>query len=248
MKRIKIVGLSLVALFALGAVTAGSAFASERPEYKKCGKTPKVEKKTPTGEFSNKECTEAASEGKYRLEGVPANTPFTSKSKGATFKIHGKIVKCKKDTDSGEILSQFVDTEKITFEDCYINGNKKEAACGNAASNTITTEQLGSQLFYINEAETENGVALYNEETGVFAEFKCGTETVVIEGILLGSIKNTSKGETITFAVNGGGEQAHRAAWFVGSEMGPLTLESGGEEATLETTDEQGPKGVGVFS
>jgi hypothetical protein len=241
MKRIKIVGLCLVAVFAFSAVAAASASASERPEYKKCGKAPKVGKTYPTGEFSNKECTTAAPGGKYRLEEVPAKTAFTSKSKAATLTVAGKVVKCKKDTDKGEILEQFSATVQITFEGCAINGNKKEP-CGTEGK--IETKLLNVGLYFLNESNTESGVAL-NAEEGPFAEFKCGTETVTIEGYLIGSVKNSKKGETISFVVTGG-KQAHKTVWVFG-EMEPPGLTAGGGEVTLETTDEQGPKGIGVF-
>jgi hypothetical protein len=234
-------GLCLVAIFAISAVAAAGAYASGRPEYKACGKTPKVGKTYPTGEFSNKECTDPASGGKYRLEEVAEGTSFTSKSKATVITADGKTVKCKKDTGAGAILSQFEGTDKITFADCAVNGNKKEP-CGTSGS--IETNQLATGLFFVNEDETENGVALIGEE-GVFADFKCGAQTVVVEGIVLGLIANTSKGEKITFAVSGG-HQALQDAWFSESSI-PAHLESDGEEATLETTEEQGPKGVGVF-
>ena len=246
MKRIKIVGLCLVAVFAFTAVAAGSAFASGRPEYKVCSKTPKVGNAYPTGEFSNKECTDAAGGGKYRLESVKGT--FTSKSKAATFTADGKVIVCKKDSDSGEITSQFTSTEKITFTDCYVNGVKKDGECGNVATSTIETEPLEGQLFFTNEGETENGVGLLNEESGIFASFKCGAETITIEGGVLGSIKNSSKGEVITFAVNGSGEQATKGVWFHGSMILELSLTAGGKEATMATIDEQGPKDVGAFS
>lgn len=242
MKHIKIVGLCLVAVLAFSAVAAATASASERPEFLKCGKTPKVEKKQPTGEFSNKECTEAQAEGKYRLEAVAEGTPVTGKSKAATFNVDGKVVKCKKSTSEGTLFTQFEDHVTITFSKCGVNGSSKEP-CG--TEGTITTGPLDADLFFANEEEKEAVLALFGE-AGTFAEFTCGTETIAIEGVVVGTVKNSKKGATFTFAVNGSNEQAVKTLWNFG-EFGPVTLESGGKEATLEMTDEQGPKGVGVF-
>ncbi len=245
MTHVRMLGLCLVAVLALSALAAesASAFAPE-PEYKSCVK------KT-GGHYTSKECAAASkveTGGKYELEAVESGTTFTSKSKGATFTVKGKVVKCKKDTDTGEILSGNVDHEEITFTDCGVNGNKKEPCESTGASaGTIKTHPLLSFLYYINSAETEIGVLLYSAEG--LAAFHCGAETIELHGSVLGAIKNSSKGETITFAVSGG-KQEHRFAWIEGEEEGPVTLytEPGKEEATLATVDEQGPKGVGAYS
>ncbi len=275
MRYVRTLGLCLVAVFAFSAVAAATASAA-RPEYKKCAKAGKEtvewkegapphekakKKAVYTGAWENKECTKEDTTDVYRSKGanpgpegkyeqLEVAEPFTSKSKTATFTFTagGKPVTviCKKDTDAGEILDQFTDTEKITFSDCTISGTKTK--CGNVAEGTIETEQLTSNLYFLNEGETEDGVALANEETGVFASFKCGSETITLEGFLLGSVTNDgTKGETITFTTNGSGEQAHKGVWFGDHELGPLSLESEGQEATLTTTDEQGPKDVGVY-
>lgn len=241
MKHIKIVGLCLVAMFAFSAVAAATASAAARPEFLKCGKTPKVEKKLPAGEFANKECTEAQAEGKYRLEAVTFGTPVTGKSKAVTFNVDGKVIKCKKSTSAGEISNEFEATVTITFSKCGVNGSSKEP-CG--AEGTITTKPLGAGLYFANEEEKEAVVLL--EAGGGFAEFTCGTEPIAIEGFVFGSVKNSKKGVTLTFALNGEHKQAVTTGWFFGP-LGPATLESAGKEATLEMTDEQGPKGVGAF-
>ncbi len=244
MKSIKIAGLALVAVFAFSAIVAGSAFATPNgPEYKLCAKAPKVEKKY-TGEYSDKGCTTEATEGKYKLEEVAEGTAFSGKSKASTFTIAGKVIKCKKDTVTGSILNQFRDTDKIIFSSCTVNGNKSEP-CGNVAPGTIETAQLESNLYFVNEAETQPGIALNGEE-GVFAEFKCGAETIVIEGVALGTITG-GKGITATFAVSGG-HQAIQEIWLFEHSF-KARLESNNEEVTLETTEEEKPatKGVGVF-
>lgn len=80
MKRIKIMGLCAVALFAMTAVFAGSASAA--PVFKVCEKTPTNE--AATGEYSGKTCANSTklAGGKYRLGSF-------SKAKKVTFTIKG---------------------------------------------------------------------------------------------------------------------------------------------------------------
>ncbi|HTR72177.1 MAG TPA: hypothetical protein VMG80_01165 [Solirubrobacteraceae bacterium] len=248
MKRIRIVGLCIVAVFAFSAVAAATASAAPEIQNEKCVKAAKVEKKY-TGSFNDKACTEAneAGEGRYTLEPVAEGTPFTSKSKAATFKVAGKVVTCKKDKDAGEYISGGFSFVTITFEGCYANGNKHETCQSGAEAGTITTNPLVGILVYINEVETEHGIVLVPAESG-WASFKCGSETEAteLEGGVLGTVTNTSKGETLTFSVNGGGEQAQRF-YYAGETEGPINLTAGSEEATLVDVDAQGPKGVGAF-
>jgi hypothetical protein len=248
MKRIRIVGLCLVAVFALSAVAAASASAAETPEYKVCGKTPKVGKTYPTGEYSNKECTAPESGGKYRLEAVKSGTKFTSKSKAATFTVDGTVVKCKKDTDSGAFYVGGAASEEITFSDCAVNGNKKETCeTTGAGAGTIKTNQLSDFLVYLNAEETQLGVLLVSSAKS-WAEFNCGAKSFAVDGALLGTIENTSKGDTIDFKVSSG-HQAQTTVFEGGNEETGVKLytEPGEVEATLETTDEQSSKGIGAY-
>src|ERR1700742_3734355 len=68
MRRIKMMGLCLVAVLAVAAVAVSSASAA-LPEYKVCAKATKVGK-TYTGEFTDKLCSakSGTKEGKYELE------------------------------------------------------------------------------------------------------------------------------------------------------------------------------------
>lgn len=234
-------GLCLVAVFAMSAVASASASAEGRPEFKACGKAAKVEKKY-TGQYSDKGCTIGAENGKYQREEVAGGTEFTSKTKAVTINVNGKAVKCKKGTDKGEIIEQFDAESTITLSGCTVNGNKSQP-CGTAG--TITTDPLTVNLFYLDEEETQVGAALIGEE-GIFAEFECGAESIVIEGALLGTVTNTKKGQTYTFAVSGG-KQAVQEVWFFGSPI-EAHLTSGESEVTVEGVDESGPKGVGAFA
>src|ERR1700692_567708 len=102
MKHVRMLGLCLVAVFAMSVVVSADAWAEGRPEYKRCAKVAKVEKKY-TGHYSDKACGVSATEGKYEREEVAAGTEYTSKTKAVTINVGGKAVKCKKGVDKGAI-------------------------------------------------------------------------------------------------------------------------------------------------
>jgi hypothetical protein len=253
MKRIRIVGLCLVAMFAFSAVAAATASAAPELQNEKCVATKKVAGKY-TGNFTDKACTveatkaeeEEGKKNKYELEPVAEGTPFTSTSKAAKFKVAGKTVTCKKDKDKGEYIGGGFSFVTITFEKC--EAKPHETCQSGATAGTIETDLLFGILVYINEEETQHGIVLVPAESG-WASFKCGTEAEATElqGGVIGTVTNTSKGETLAFSVNGGGEQAQKAYWS-GAE-GKVHLTAGAEEkeATLVDEDKQGPKGVGAF-
>ena len=108
-QRFRIVGVCLVAVFALSAVVvAGSAQAGQMGS---CEKATKVVKKY-TGEYTDKLCTTRATEGqitegtqnKYTWHPTPP-VPFLSQ--GGVFRIKGNAgeIVCKYSKDSGEILA-----------------------------------------------------------------------------------------------------------------------------------------------
>jgi hypothetical protein len=77
MKRIRIIGLCLVVMFAVSVVAAASASA-QRPEFMTCLKAGKekvtykgVVKEVYTGKYTEAKCVTLAPKGKYRAEGKP---------------------------------------------------------------------------------------------------------------------------------------------------------------------------------
>jgi len=110
MKRMSIIGLSLLALVAFSAVMASSASAGEIVTcVKKAG-----------GKYSDKACSKLAGttkEEKYEV-GSAVGTKITSKGKEAKLEtVEGKVI-CKKNTDAGEITGPKTDIETVTFEEC----------------------------------------------------------------------------------------------------------------------------------
>ncbi len=253
MKRIRTFGLCLVALFAMGAVAgAASASAAEPPAFLSCVKAPK-EGKTYIGHYTSKECTSASeveTGGKYEREEPAAKTPFTGKTKAVTLTVGGKAVKCKKGVNSGEILSTQALKETLTFEKC---ANASKAACTTTgqAAGTIKSALLTGELQYTNPAETEIGLVLF--VFGTDFEFTCGAESFAVKGAVQGNLTDTKKGQTIAFTVVGG-KQTDQSYFdeeeeftSVGALPIHLYTEPGKAEATLEATDEDGPKGVAAY-
>ncbi len=258
MKLIRTLGLCLVAALAIAALGAAGASAAEGPpQFKKCIKAEKVGK-TYIGKYTSKECTTASeveTGGKY--ERVEAESlPFTSKSKAVTIVVAGKNVICKKGVDAGEILSGEAEIVTISFEKCGVNGSTK-APCTTAgeATGTIKSSSLVGSLHWIDPAETEIGILLFKAGSpNTFAKFSCGEEAFELRSVLVGAVTNTKKGMTLTFKTSGG-KQEHRAEWEEGEEQTGfgetipfhLFTEPGKKEATVEMTDEQGPKAVGAY-
>jgi len=175
MKRTKVVGLCLAALFALCAISVSSAFGA-LPEYKVCGKAAKVAKKY-TGKYSDKECAvaEPKGEGKYEREeeakakktaftgsneGTPKNyivNPFgKNKVKGEPGQKEGVTECTKEDVDAGNITGPKTSTWETEYSKC--EGNKSPANSAGKKSGVIVTDKLEATLVYLNKAKTEPGI------------------------------------------------------------------------------------------
>ncbi|MGH2864524.1 MAG: hypothetical protein ACRDJX_04660 [Solirubrobacteraceae bacterium] len=147
MKRIKIIGLALVAVFALSAVVAASASAA-LPEF------------------------------------VPgaAKTKFTSKSGESFLEASKQVIKCKSDTNKGELVgtTKKEDTVTVTFLGC--ESLTLKAKCQNTTTKgKIVTNLLVSLLGYINAAKKEVGLSLSPKTAGgLFAEFECAEVKVKV--------------------------------------------------------------------
>lgn len=195
MRSIKVIGLCLAAVFALSAIVAASASAAA-PEYKACVKASKVNKKY-TGTFSNKECTDAAAEGKYELAEVTPGTTFTGKAKTGVLNSYNPLennksvgkIECKKASELGEIINAKQAVQEVTFSKCTTEGGSVK--CGSpAASGEIHTSAIVSTLVWLNSAKTKPGSIEYSTEGPEHpqAEFECATIKVRTYGALLGEI------------------------------------------------------------
>ncbi len=217
MRRIKMMGLCLVVVFAVAAVAVSSASAA-LPEYKVCAKAAKVGKFF-TGEYTDKLCSakSGTKTGKYELESWEAakKKALTGKNGTSTLTSYipeneatpwtggtaAGVVTCKSGKSKGEITGAKTATIKVEFKTCSTEG--KKCTSPSAKTGTINTKQLTATLGYIS-----GGVGSDVEATdhGVSAEFSCEGLAIVTTGSVIGvntgNVNKVSKEGTQTFAEN----------------------------------------------
>lgn len=210
MKRIRMMGACLVAVFALAAVASASASAAE-PALWECGKTVKVEKKY-TGKYNNKTCTEenTKSEGKYELrEGIGKGKAFKGKGKGANLEIQGVGgVACTSSSDAGKFTGpKTAGGVSVTFKGCELLHHQ----CENTATpGEVKTNLLKGEVGYIEGGKETHqvGVSL-TAETGLYeAEFHCAELELRVSGSVIGLVTSPAnvftKEATLLFQQSGG--------------------------------------------
>jgi len=234
MKRIRIIGLSLVAVFAMSALVAASASAESLPRYANCEKVAPIAKKY-HGEYANSTCgppktekekAEAGKdEGKYELtpwrEGETSKVKTTSTKSVLDFANEkGEIVRkveCAKDKGTGEITGEETDSEVIEYEKCItpekVGAKTIKVLCGNAINATtgklenIKTEPLESNLDLLPGGKAGILISPSGNDSAIF---NCGVVYFEVRGVAVGEVKpenSCSKTITSTFAVNGKGEE-----------------------------------------
>jgi len=208
MTRMRILGLALVAMFAVAAFTAVSA--SANPQWLEC----KKEAVKTEGKYA-KGCG-AAGVGYEITPGVGKGKGF--KGKGGAAVLHSVIpgkgdikVECASFKDGGSIANvagvgkQFKVTS--TFSKCKSLGG---SPCSSGAKKeTISTETLAGNLGWINKGAGVAGASLFNEaapNTGYVAQFECtGLAKVRIHGGVIGQqtgdIGKFSKESSAVFVV-----------------------------------------------
>ena len=254
MRRMKMMGLCLVALVALTAVAVSSASAAE-PAFYECHK---LTAKPYTGKFTDKKCTKEATaeekaagkKNKYELqEGVGAKGKGF-KGKGGKATLHtpavGGEVTCKTFGDSGTITTPTTEGKVISeFKTCTSAG--KKCTSPGAKAGLIKTNPLKGVLGYINKGSKSVGVALSPESGTVLAEFTCEGLEIVTSGSVIGTIAPVdvfSKSTTNVFEVNGEGFQGVKKfeggsnQELVSSIDGSPPLASG-QQATAENKGEE---------
>lgn len=240
MTRIRIIGLCLVAAFALSAVVASGASAATA-ERGAC----KTAKKG-LGEYLNATCTEAGAKGGAKkefvwvpqAEGTP--TAYTSKTGPATLKSFTPegaelpAVECKKSAGKGK-EGRIHSTSIVTFSECE---SAKEKCTGGkkAKAGQIITFELEGTLGVINAGKGEVGEDLVGKGPGgLSSEFKCGVNEIKTRGAVIGKV---TKVNAKASALN---ELVFAAA---GEEQLPEKFE-GGPTQTLQT--EINGLGAGTF-
>jgi hypothetical protein len=213
MKRIRIVGLCLVAVFALSALVASSASAA-LPEFKVCGKAAKAGKPAKyLGKYTNKECSKEASpaeitEGKKNkyereewtkakkttfkgknVDGTPHNNivdPFGVNSvKGEPAQVKGTTT-CTSEKVTGKVTGPKTETWSTEYKGC----EALSTPCNTKGDKpgVIKTEVLEGTLVYINVAGKVPGLRVKGLGAGgLLAQYEClsGGLNVLVHGEII---------------------------------------------------------------
>jgi hypothetical protein len=139
-RHLRMVGVCLVAMFAITAIASASASAAQ-PEYMRCVKAAKVGTKY-TGKYTNSLCTleSETKEGKFEVAPFTPPASFSAKGTATTFyywkpgtpsKIIWKV-QCKSDVENATIEEPTTLGGTITLKECSTTNNVtkvKTVAC-----------------------------------------------------------------------------------------------------------------------
>jgi hypothetical protein len=248
MKRFRIVGLCLAAIFALTAIVATGASAESPPEVGRC-------LKKAAGKWKDGGCKVPSKPGEEKFEWYPAyiggvlntnpSTPklkYTSASKEASViqleSVSGAVIKATSQSATGEVTGEKTNiAENIDFKGVEFKGFKctstKPVGSGEG---DVKVENLKGNLGIEKKGETtakDKAANRFVPKTGTtFTEFKCNVIPIIVRGAVLNPVtSNAMKGfpTPATVKFNGaGGKQ--KPSKFVG-----------GPEETLESSIEGGP-------
>lgn len=246
MLRIRIIGLALVAVFAVSAMAAGTASAAEHLEFGEC-----VKLTTKTGKFTDENCTteSAKKEGEFEWKGFTANIPFTSSSgAGELLTVGGHKVNCTADSNKGEITGAKTDTVTVTFTNCttVVAGITVKCTSAGQAAGTIVSNPLKSLLVWLKTTPPlEAGILLEPVTPPTFATFVCGgLETLTVRGSVIAPITalNVMSTSFILNYVQTGGKQAvtQYQSTCTAAKTKPATFETEGTGAIPFAFEESG--------
>lgn len=255
MRRIRIVGLCLVAVFAMSAVVATSASA-DNPEYGRC-----LKQKTGKTKYTTAKCTVVASGEKENFEWIPGPGPkagFTAALKPTTIATletkAGTKVTCKKLAASGGLYTSTTNvTVAVTdFSECESGGIKCNTK--GAGTGVIKVKELEGELGLIKkEAITtkskignvlwpKGGTATSGSE---FVEFECGTLTVKVKNSVISPVTSNAMKLTATvkFTAAKGVQKPTKFEggpnMFLESKFSAAAYEQSGQSATTIQTNEE---------
>jgi hypothetical protein len=226
MRRIRMMGLCLVAVCSLTAVAVSSASAETLPKFIECVKVK-------GGKFDKGCETEGGAGGFEKEEGFGKGKLFKGVGKASSFdwpKLKSEF-SCKAEKDVGRMTGEKTEGKiVITFSGCAMLG--KKCTKPGALAGDILTNNLKAELGYINASNHEVGIDLTPETGEVWEEFECEGLQVRVTGSLIGAVtpvNGFTKKATWTFAVNGSGEPDIK------------NLEGGPEDVLESTVGGQGP-------
>src|SRR6476620_2168160 len=264
MRRIRIVGLCLVAVFAMSAVVAGSASAAN-PDYGRCIK----EGPKKLNNYDGANCTKLASEdagseaeklakGNFVWKaGVPAKAGFTAVLKPETIATletkDGKKVTCKKLNAAGKYTGlTTVATTQTDFSECESAGIKCNTS--GAGVGVIKVKNLEGELGLIAKGETgikdkignvlwpEGGTPTSGTE---FVEFACGGLVVKVKNSVISPVSSNAMKLTATvkFTASKGVQKPTKFLGgpnnFLESKFSAAEYQQSGQSATTIQTNEE---------
>jgi len=180
MRRIKIAGLCLVAMFAMSAIASATASAAA-PEFGKCNKVTGA-----NSNYSDSKCTKEVAKGTGKYEWVPGAAGVTFKTTGGVatlLTVKGESVTCSSEKSSGEYLSGNNKEEKTTVEFAGCKSNGLDCTTTGKAAGELVTKPLIGIVGYEKPPTTKAKTVLQlHPETsgGHFIDFKC-TSVLTIE-------------------------------------------------------------------
>jgi hypothetical protein len=184
MKRVRFMGLSLVAALATSGVLVASASALEAPEMGRCVALAK-------GKYTSNLCTKLATGktiGKFEWEPGAVKNKFTGVGGVGTLETVKKVkVTCKTEAANGEFTSpKTVGNIEVKFSGCVSTGFKCTSA--GAAEGEIVTNLLSGKLVWENTLKTKVAIDLVPQSTELFVEFACGPANVKVKGSVMTNI------------------------------------------------------------
>lgn len=242
MRRTRIVGLCLVAVFAFTAFSVASASAAP-PEFGRCLK----QATKSLSNYDSGKCIKFASEdagteaeklkkGNFQWFPGVVKTKFTTKMKEATIAtletVGGTKITCTGETSTGEYTGlKTIGNMVAKFTGCETSKIKCEST--GAGAGNINTAPLGGPIGFETEVipPTKNHVASeLHSEAGNIAEFECAGLKVVVKGSVLHKIAANAMKLTATekFTASKGKQKPEHFAGGVAKEHILETSTNGG--------------------
>jgi hypothetical protein len=183
MKRLRSIGLCLVAVVAVSGLAAVSASA-EAPEIGRC-----VKVAPGSGHFATAKCTSHKTGGEFEWLPGAEKTKFTGVGGVGTLETVLKLrVTCKTEASSGEFTSpKTAGNILVTFKGCESGGFK--CSTSGAALGEIKTNTLAGTIVWENKPKHKTALDLVPASTELFVEFNCGPLNAKVKGSVLTNVK-----------------------------------------------------------
>ncbi len=254
MKRFRIVGLCMVAVFALTAVMASGAQAGQLGTCVKAAKNGKLY----TGHYTDKLCGVHATgaqetEGKankYEWVANAGNIPFTSEGGPTHLKGAAGEISCERATDSGTLEGAKADKDVFVFIGCKLKPFELVCKSYGAKEGEIVTNSLASTLIDNGEKglsgkEPAKG-EVWQQETAAgtttdpvfgpgpwLVNFECGGIPFAVSGSMSGVVEHAYINAKLK---KGKGGKETGKGWKFGKPTFKVAFTEAGGEQDLQTT------------